>query len=342
MSKISLSANEKQRLYEAKLFKTSVMQSFWSPFMGTDTASAVQQKMDSKRKGERVQFGYRSRLDPSSVITNGDLEGNEDTLDYKYDEVILDNYRKAVRTDSELQEIQAYFDLPSDIESAIVDYQTELIDALIFKAVFSTTSATQYYVGGGSTLGGLTSSNKLSPDVLTELYALANTGKSRTYEPIRPIKIGGKNYFGLVAHPDVVADLRKDSDMKQSLENGWLRGESNPLFTAADLVYNNIMVFSDRRAPIGTSGSATYGRALLFGQQACVFAMGRMPKIIRKGFDYDDEMGIGTSVICGAKAPVFNGQRYGSILVNAFRSSVSGADNKSEIDYSKIVTANQG
>jgi len=337
-----IGANSKKRLYEALLFKDAINESFWGKFKSEGSTSVVQMKMDPmKMRGERVQVGFSPRLDIGGAVVNSDLEGNEDTIEFYHKDVILDQYRKAVRNDSVLQNIQAYFDLPAEIESHIKDWMTEYYDALHFKAIFDTTNANQVYAGGGSTLAGLTSSDTLGSELLTQLYALADTGKSREFTPLRPIKIKGKNYFVLLTHPDTIVDLRKDSNFRTALENAGVRGSGNALFEGADYIFNNILIYADRRCPINKTGSVPYAKGVLLGQQAIVTAMGRMPYLVRKTFDYEDEIGMAANLIMGAVAPDYNGSRYGSILVNMYRTNTSGTNNNAEINYSKIITSNQ-
>jgi len=228
------------------------------------------------------------------------------------------------------------------MEDYIKQWVTDIYDALHFKAIFYEGGNPNLYAPNGETKATLTSAAKMGKLELSTLFTKATTGESRAFEPLRPVKIEGKSYLVYLCHPDVVQDIR--IDMESTWQDAMPRSSDNPLFKVADIVWNNVIVIGDRRCPIelgGNSGTEPIATGALLGQQAIQQILGQAAELVKGSKDWGNQKGYAAEYILGCKAPEFNSSRYGSILVNCARTSVSGDDNLAEINYSAIDTSNQ-
>ena len=145
--------------------------------------------------------------------------------------------------------------------------------------------------------------------------------------PIRPIKVNGKEYYVMFIHPWQAMALKNETAWITAQTYAMPRGEDNPLFTGALGVWDGVIIHetglittrysaaagSDAVAkqwwPDGTN-AASYSRvarALFCGAQAAVLAWGQLPSWKEKFHDYDYRWGIGTRMIYGVKRVQFNG-----------------------------------
>jgi hypothetical protein len=133
--------------------------------------------------------------------------------------------------------------------------------------------------------------------------------------------------------PQVMADLKLDSDFLANVRNAGVRGPSNELFSgSSSLMVDGVMihefrhVFNTSGATTGTSsnaGSAGYkwgadadidGAACLFcGAQALAMADIGLPEIVEDSFDYGNQNGISIGKILGFRKPKYNSDHNGSV-----------------------------
>jgi len=103
---------------------------------------------------------------------------------------------------------------------------------------------------------------------------------------VKPLIIGGKEYFAYLCHPKTFARLKKDADFRDAIVTGGVRGPENPIFTGATITMDGLVIHTNNRVYTTTgrvSGtSAAVGkwgagwdvegtRSLLLGCQALAF-----------------------------------------------------------------------
>jgi len=143
---------------------------------------------------------------------------------------------------------------------------------------------------------------------------------------------GNEEVYHLFVTPQVMADLKLDSDFLANVRNAGVRGPNNQLFSGtSSLMVDGVMVhefrhvFNTANATSGTSsnaGAAGYkwganadvnGSACLFvGAQALAMADIGLPEITEDTFDYGNQNGISIGKIFGFKKPVYNSDYNGS------------------------------
>jgi hypothetical protein len=117
MSKTALATGNAltKKVWEEKLFRDTVKESYFSKFMGADAESVVQSKSWlEKTKGDNVTFGIRMRLTGSGVTSGTALEGNEESLTtYSYN-LSLEEYANAVRDRGPLDRQRAVYNIDAE------------------------------------------------------------------------------------------------------------------------------------------------------------------------------------------------------------------------------------
>ena len=164
--------------------------------------------------------------------------------------------------------------------------------------------------------------------------AISQTGTSGDSEimqiaPITPIMIDGEAMYIMFITREQLNDLRLESTWESAQQNAALRGNSNPIFSGAEGIWNGVILHSldrlHKRTGAGGTTVAEYfdgeaggtadvlasgvsvGRALFCGASALVQAYGQMPRWTKGWLDPASQTkpGIHTDFIYGVKAPTF-------------------------------------
>ena len=168
--------------------------------------------------------------------------------------------------------------------------------------------------------------DKLTYGAIVDLKAYAKD------QYIRGIRSAGNDeMFHLFVTPQVMADLKLDSDFLANVRNAGVRGPSSSLFSgSSSLMVDGVMihefrhVFNTNGATSGASGNAgnagykwgadanVNGSACIFaGAQALAMADIGIPEIVEDTFDYGNQNGISIGKIFGLKKPKFNSDHTG-------------------------------
>lgn len=334
MAKTGFTTNsaETKKLWEEKLFRDSVKQSYFSRFMGSGPDAVMQVKTDlEKERGDRIRFTLRNRLSGGGVTEGQTLEGNEESLASSTWDLTLTQLRHAVRDDGAMSRQRGVFSISEESVSALKDWQTEKIDELAFTAV--ETSPTKIFYGDGTSTATITASGKITPALISKLKAWAVTGGNRSQTPLRPVMVDGKRHYILLIHPDVGYDLKQDTTWNNAQQNANVRGMNNPIFSGALGVWDNVIVHEHENVGLVTnwgSGANVPGAKCSFlGAQALCWAWGSRPEIVTESFDYQEEMAYATKMIYAVGKPQFDFSGstvdYGAIGLYVARTNVSGS-----------------
>lgn len=331
-----------KKAWEEKLYRDSVKETFFASMAGETSDNIVQVQTDlTKDKGDQITFGLRMKLSGTGVTEGTVLEGNEENLStYDYS-ITLAQYRHAVRDKGEMDRQRPMLDVDEESKMALKDWGTEKSDQLAFDAIFASPTRVAYRDGGATgafkvASGGsaaatakaaLSASYKANASFLKNLVTWAKNGGNRSIVPLRPVMIGGKKYFVLLTHGDVVDDLKNDSTIQAAWQNAAERGSDNPFFKDAEIIWNGLVVKSHENCTLGTDAgggsNVAWCKSVLLGAQALVKAEGKRGKVVAKTFDYDNEHGYAWGMITKWGKPKFNSEDYGSIGVYIARTQIS-------------------
>lgn len=335
---VSTSNNLRKLAWEEKLFRDTMKESYFSRFLGQGSESVIQEKTQlEKAKGDKITFGLIQRLDGAGVTGTQPLEGNEEELDTYDFNVELELYRHAVRTRGSLDEKRPVWDMPEEARSALKVWGAEKIDSLTFAALQLTPSKIFYNNSSGvltattseatAKTGMHATGSLMTLDTLTKIKTWAKTGGNRAQTPIRPVRVDGKEFYIMLVHPDVFADIKMTSEYKQANREARERGADNPLFRNADFVWDGVIVHEHENISIATDGggaSVAFARCLFLGAQAACWAWGKRPYTVERDFDYGEKKGFSWNMMAGVKKATFNSKDYGVLSVYASRTNISG------------------
>lgn len=320
------------------LFKEAAKESYFLPRFGGESADNIVYVRNelSKSNGDRITFGIRMRLTSTGVGAGQTLEGNEQSLQTYDFSISLDQVREAVRIRQGLTKQRTQIDLAEEARMALKTWMAEKIDALLFAALRTSPTKTFYSNNGTFTSGAsyaavkadLTASqDNITPQIISAMKTWAKTGGNRAQAPLRPIRVDGRETFVFLTHPDALWDLKQTTVWAQAQREAAERGKSNPLFTGAVGVWDNVVIHEHENITIGTdagSGSnVPFAEGFLMGAQSLCWAWGERGEMVEKTFDYDEEKGFAVNLIYGAGKPVFNGKDYGSVSFLCSRTQVS-------------------
>lgn len=329
-----------RKAWSKKLFADALKQTYIGKFLGSSSNSLLMRKDDlQKDKGDRIRMGLRVQMTGDGVTGDSTLEGNEESLVTYYDDLLIDQSRHAHRSAGRMSEQRAVFDVRDEAKTALADWFQEALDSSFFNQICGNTGqATGNKSGNNATVapastrwsfsdGTHTTEASLSTtDVFQLTYIDRALAGIKTASPtIRPIKFKGSEYYVAFMHPYTVHRMRTDAtaarvtwyDVQKSLVQGG-DGETNPIFSGALGVYNNVIFHESTRIPAVT---ANVRRTVICGAQAATIGFGNSydgltADWVEKKFDYDNQTGIAGSMIWGLKKSIYNSVDYAAWVLS--------------------------
>jgi N4-gp56 family major capsid protein len=340
------------KLWSRKLFYEIFKETWASKFIGEDSNSLVQLKGEtSKGPGDQITVGLRMLLTGAGVQGDNTQEGNEEALTVYNDALVINQLRHATRSGGKMSEQRVPFDVREENRMALKDWWTERIETWLANQLAGNTAqtdtrytgnnaaitvdATHHFAAGGGD-GELSISGSGQYLTLSDIDRCV--AKAKTMSPrIRPIRVGGKDYYVMFVHPYSVYQLRNDTSVANSwvtlqrtaMQGGEVTG--SPLFTGALGVYNNVILHEWSYLPTAVSASAASAalirRNVFCGAQAAVMGYGQesgpnQMSWVEELFDYGNQLGVSAGMIGGLKKTRFNSADFGTIVVSSYAPTV--------------------
>lgn len=336
------------KVWSRKLLHEALKQTWFSKFMGSDSNSIVQMKNDlEKGPGDRIRVGLRMLLVGDGIQGDNTLEGSEESLVTYSDDLYINQLRHAVRSAGKMSEQRVPFSVREEARLGLTDWWADRLDTSFFNQLAGYTGqADTRYSGNNATLapttviyGGGVGNTTAASLSATTTHALtlrdfdAAVALAKTRSPmIRPIRMGGDDYYVAFLHTNAVYQLRGQTATAQwaDIEKAKVQGgKESGIFTGAIGVYNNVIFHEAVRLPditgLGTpnSGAVTdYRRAVLCGAQAVLMGYGQdggsSVSWTEELFDYKNKLGVEAGMIFGLKKAQFNGADYGVITLAGY------------------------
>lgn len=343
----SISALRAQVWYK-KLFADVSTILFMDRFMGEGPNNPVQVITDlSKGPGDTIVIPLTTKLSAAGVSGDDELEGNEEEIVSYSFSASINQLRQAVRLKGRMDEKKVAYSMRADAKEKLKIWWAERMDKEILAKLTgdtdnkvlsdsafantptAPTSNRAVWAGGVSADSSLTASMKFDTKVIDAAKQKALLANPK----VRPIKLEDGAYKGMdmyimIVHPYQATDLRQDPVWNQAMREADVRGDKNPIISGALGVYNGVIIYQHEGIYLhttGGSGSASIARAVLMGQQACVFLKGRDADWVEKSFDYGNKWGISAGYIFGVQKPKFNSADYGVITVATAAAAASTA-----------------
>ena len=352
--------SEQLTIWSRDFWRVARNMSFINQFAGSGSNAMVQRisELTQSEKGARAVLTLLADMTGDGIVGDNTLEGNEEAL-RAYDIVVgLDQLRFANRLAGRLADQKSVVNFREHSRDALAYAMADRMDQLAFLTLSGigynlknngglrpsmnsgqnlndlafgsdVTAPTsnrhrRFDASNGIVAGDVTAvaaADKLSYGAIVDLKAYAKD------QYIRGLRgAGNDETYHLFVTPQVMADLKRDSDFLANVRQAGVRGPGSSLFSgSSSLMVDGIMVhefrhvFNTSGATTGTSsnaGSAGYkwgadadvnGSACLFcGAQALAMADIGAPEIVEDTFDYGNQNGISIGKIFGLKKPVYN------------------------------------
>jgi N4-gp56 family major capsid protein len=357
--------SEQLTIWSRDFWRVARNMSFINQFAGSGPNSMVQRisELTQSEKGARAVLTLLSDMTGDGIVGDNSLEGNEEAL-RAYDIVAqLDQLRFANRLAGRLADQKSVVNFREHSRDALAYAMADRIDQLAFLSLsgiaytLKNNGALRGVLNTGQNLGDLAfASDVTAPttnrhrrwDASSKLVAGDVTAVAAadtiTYECILALKAyakdqylrglrgaGNEEVYHLFVTPQVMADLKLDSDFLANVRNAGVRGPNNELFSgSSSLMVDGVMVhefrhvFNTSGATSGSSSNAgsngykwganadVNGSACLFvGAQALAMADIGLPEIVEDVFDYGNQNGISIGKIFGMKKPVYYSDHTG-------------------------------
>ena len=351
--------SEQLTIWSRDFWRVARNMSFINQFAGSGPNSMVQEisELTQSEKGARAVLTLLADMTGDGIVGDNTLEGNEEAL-RSFDIVVqLDQLRFANRLSGRLADQKSVVNFREHSRDALAYAMADRIDQLAFLSLAGiaytnkNNGALRSVLTSGQNLGDLAfnsdvtaptsnrhkrvSGNDLAAGSVTSITA---TDKLK-YRHIVDLKAfakdqyirgmrgaGNEEMYHLFVSPQVMADLKLDSDFLSNVRSAGIRGPNNELFAgSSSLMVDGVMVHEFRHVPntsgatSGSSGNAgsagykggsgadvDYASCLFCGAQALAMADIGLPEIVEDTFDYGNQNGISIGKIFGLKKPKYN------------------------------------
>ena len=351
--------SEQLTIWSRDFWRVARNMSFINQFAGSGPNSMVQEisELTQSEKGARAVLTLLADMTGDGIVGDNTLEGNEEAL-RSFDIVVqLDQLRFANRLSGRLADQKSVVNFREHSRDALAYAMADRIDQLAFLSLAGiaytnkNNGALRSVLTSGQNLGDLAfnsdvtapTSNRhkrISGDNLAagSVTSITATDKLK-YRHIVDLKAfakdqyirgmrgaGNEEMFHFFVTPQVMADLKLDSDFLSNVRSAGVRGPNNELFAgSSSLMVDGVMVHEFRHVP-NTSGALSgsnsnagsagykggsgadvdYASCLFCGAQSLAMADIGLPEIVEDTFDYGNQNGISIGKIFGLKKPKYN------------------------------------
>ena len=322
-----------KKVYDAITFKASIKESFWMSRFGNgngmDGPLLINKKLEGQ-SGDRVSMDLVDRFTFTARGEGDALEGHEGKTTQNTFNLTLEEKHVLIRYKGKLSAMRPAWDLPAIQRMRLQERGGEVIDEQLFDALQATDPNKVFFGRTAPTsTATLTATDLLTPKKLVEAKTWSETGGNRTQNAIRKIRVVGQRSYMILIHNDVFFDLWNDATIQQAFRDAQLRGDNNPLYRDADLVWNSMAIFKHENIDIFTNGGSgsdvSYAKGFLIGASGMAWAWGQRPQTETEVFEYKTEIGHDFNYISAAGRPEFNSEDYGVVGIFAARTKVSDA-----------------
>lgn len=341
-----VNAPEAVKLWRKRLARESLKATWIGKFIGDADESLIQLFDEtSKGAGDRVSVTLRMQLVGDGVLGDGTLEGNEEALATYVDNPIVDQLRHAVRSAGKMTEQRIPWKHREEAQTGLKDWWAGRMDAAFFNQIGGYTPVIDVRYSGSQApvapdaghvqLGGIANEQSLgSGNIFTLSLIDAAVAQAKLATPaIRPVMVNGNAMYVCFLHTYQVQSMRTNTAAGQwlDIQKAATTGDgskSNPIFTGALGVYNNVILHEAVRVPHGVrsdTGAAitTVRRAILCGAQAAAICFGQDYSFEKfdwneELFDYGNQLGVEAGNIYGIKKLRFNGADFSTIVIPTY------------------------
>lgn len=348
--------------------KKSIVEALQATLLNRLTSSSVDDpsmpvhiRDELKAGGDRITIHLRRQLTGKGVMGDAEAGSQAEALSFLTDKLYIDQLRHSVNVTGLASQQRVPWAKRNEASSGLADWWAGRWDTWLMNqaagntaqidleytglnAVTAPTTNRRVFGGTATAASGLVSSDfRMTLSLIDKCVLKAKTARPK----IRPIKIGGKEYFVLLIHPNQAFDLRtnmSEGDWAKlqlaAMQGG--RVNDNPLITGANACYASTLIIESERVPFGdnqqeTSNALEYhtdlgapangvtnvARGIFMGAQAIGMAFGRDggPERLRwveELKDGENQLQIYAGAIAGLKKMVFGSEDFATITVDTY------------------------
>ena len=338
---------EQKTVWSRDFWRQARNNSFIMQFAGQGPNSLVQQvtELTKNEKGARAVLTLIAELEGDGAVGDYTLENNEEAVK-AYDTVIrIDQMRNANRIAGRMADQKSIVNFRETSRDVLAYWYADRIDQLAFQTLSGIAytkrpnGATRPVAATGLNLGDLEFAADVSaPTANRHLVAnadgtvgtgdLASTGNIgyktivnlKAYAKdhyIRGVKgAGGAEMYHMFVTPQIMAQLKLDTDFIANVRNAGVRGDGNALFQGSESVMvDGVMVHEFRHvyhtdqaasgSKFGATGTVDGTRTLFCGAQTLGMADLGNAEWYEDEFDYGNQYAISVSKILGFLKPKY-------------------------------------
>lgn len=328
------------KLYSKLLAKEAIRKTWIGKFIGSDDNSLIREKVDLRKEaGDKITCGLVIDLAGDGIQGDATLEGNEESMQFFNDSILVNQLRHAVRVNGRMTEKRVPYDMRDTAKNRLAQWMAKRMDVTFFNHICGNNAQTDTKYTGNNATAAPTTNRIIRPNSVandqslasTDTFSLelidfakekamtANTGDS-TGPLIRPLMVEGDEVYVMFLHDYQVTDLRTSTstgqwlDIQKAAMQGGNVGD-NPIFSGALGRYNGVILHQTPRVTLGVNSSTAAAvtdtrRAVLCGANSALIAFGGDNSETRfswveKTFDYDNQLGVSAGSIWGMKKTVY-------------------------------------
>lgn len=335
--------NLTRKKWARDLFSVILPSVEFNSLVGKDSNAIVQLRTElAKGEGDQITFGIRLPLTGEGIVGNDTVEGNEEKLRFKDFKMTIEELNHAVDTGGKMEEQRIPYNLMQEGKNGLQDWWVDKLNAYLMAVLCGDTS---YQIVTGKTFGtiitapdtghqilandvaeaSMTSADIMDLTMLDRMKQRAEIPSANCYK-LRPLKLGGKNYWRVILHNYVFDQLKQNTNIGQW---GDLQRAANKLSVPNTEIEYNGMLISKSEYIRKVSGTTGVYRNLLLGCQAAVWAWGGAgeSKSTTMAFvpytkDAERFVMIRGGGIFGAAKTVFDSKDYGVIVGSSWGQAI--------------------
>jgi len=326
MADVSWASGLQVSRWAKELFTAAKKDTYISRFFGGSN-SAIQVLTDLKAaKGKDVTVGLKMKIAGTGVTGDNTLAGNEVAIDSYTQTVTLDQLRQGVLSTGKMHDKKHLIDFRKEaldslkvwfaetMEKDMIDTLSGVTSDSSNVATYAFTDVTHTIWWDASTAAPVTTSpvtalavaDKLVPEVISNSVA-----RAKLLDPkFRPIRVGGKDYYLLLVHPESAHVLKNDSDWMNAQQHAMPRGSDNPLFTGALGMWDGVVLHEHDQIQTATVNTIHANRNLLLGAQAGIVAFGGEHSWHEESVDRGNKLSVSASIIYEMAKAKFNAKDF--------------------------------
>jgi N4-gp56 family major capsid protein len=283
------SDNLTRKRWAKELFHVILPAVEFNDLIGTDTNAIIQMRTElGKGEGDTLTFGIRLPLLQTGIVGADTVEGNEEKLRKRDFKTTIEELNFAVDTGGKMDQQRVPYNLVQEGKDGLQEKWASHLSDYVMATLCGDSS---YLVSGktfaqaceepdtghilrvndAATDAALVATDILDLHMLDRMKQLAKLPTGTNCYKVRPLIIGGKEYYRVILHDYVYDNLRKQYNVG---DWGDLQRNAKTLQVPnVEIEYNGMLVSKSERVRKSPTNANAY-RNVLLGAQAAVFAWG--------------------------------------------------------------------